>query len=887
MKFLRRLRALFRKEELNQQLSDELAFHVAKQMERNIAVGMSPEAARYAALRKFGSVEQVKEECRDAWGVRFIDTLLQDIRFGLRMLAKNPGSMAAAVLTLALGIGATTTVFSWIDGVLLHPLPGVEKPDELLSFETVAANGEFLTTSYPDYRDYRDHLTSLAGLSATQIEPLSVGEEDHAEQVWGEFVSGNYFAVLGVKPALGRAFLPEEYGDKPGAFPVVVISHRLWRRRFNSDPQAVGKTIPVNRQELTIVGVAPPDFRGTIGGLAFDLWVPFMMHPQLQGVGEWMLRDRQTRQLVVIARMKPGVTLDQARSEIAELARYMARADADTNTGISATVLPIWKSHFGVQGALLAPLGTLMAVCFVVLAIVCVNVANLLLARFTAQQRDFSVRLALGAGRVRLARQVLTESLVLAAGGGLAGIALTMWMGGSLQYLLPPSHFPFALDIHLNSHMLAFTVLLGVATAVLAGVAPAVQATRADLNEGLKEGGRTGAAGQAPHRLRGLLVIAEVSLALVALVCAGLLVRSFQATQRVNPGFDPGHVLLSRFFISTSGYNLEQRKQFCLRLRERLESTPGVTDVAYSDVEPLGPLSGWWEDMQVEGYVPGESENMKIYRSVVSPGYFRLMRIPLLEGRDFTQQDDEKAAPVLIVNHSFARRFLAGRNTLGQRVHGWGQWFTVVGVVKDSKYLNLTEAPRPYFYVAFQQVYRADMGLAVYIRTAGEPSAAAALVRREVRGIDPNVTVIDAMPLAQHVVQTLYAEKIAADLLSVLGTLALLLAAVGLYSVMAYAVTQRTHEIGIRMALGAERRDVLAMLLRRGAILTGIGVLIGLPAALALAKLLASLLFGVGATDLLIFCVGTLALAGIAMLACYVPARRAMCMDPLAALRYE
>jgi predicted permease len=816
-----------------------------------------------------------------------MSTLIQDLKFGLRMLAKNPGFTAVAVLTLALGIGATTTAFSWIEGVLLHPLPGVEKPDELLSFETVGPNGESLATSYPDYRDYRDHLTSLAGLASTQLEPLSVGEEDHAEQVWGELVSGNYFAVLGVKPVLGRAFLPEEYGDKPGAFPIVVISHRLWRRRFNSDPQAVGKTIRVNRQELTIVGVAPPDFRGTIGGLAFDLWVPFMMHPQLQGVGEWMLRDRQTRQLIVIARLKPGVTREQARGEIAELARYMAKADADTNTGISATLLPLWKSHFGMQDALLAPLGILMAVCFVVLAIVCANVANLLLARFTARKREFSVRLALGAGRFRLARQVLTETLVLASGGALGGIALTMWMGGSLQYLLPPSHFPIAVDIHLNSHVLAFTVLLGVAAAVLSGVAPAVQAMRTDLNESLKEGGRSDAAGQAPHRLRGLLVIAEVSLALVALVCAGLLVRSFQATLRVSPGFDTDHVLLSRFFISTSGYDLEQRKQFCLRLRERLESAPGVTDVAYSDVEPLGILSGWWEPIQVQGYVPGESENMKIYRSVVSPGYFRLMRIPLLEGRDFTEHDDEKAAPVLVVNQSFARRFFAGRNPLGQQVHGWGEWFTVVGMVKDSKYLNLTEAPRPYFYVAFRQVYRADMGLAVYVRTAGGLSAAADLMRREVRGIDPNVTVIDAVPLAEHVVHTLYAEKIAANLLSVLGILALLLAAVGLYSVMAYAVTQRTHEIGIRMALGATRKDVMKLIVGQGFVLTLAGIGAGLIAALALTRLLTSFLYGTTTTDPATFIGVAVLLASVALLASYIPARRATKVDPMVALRYE
>ena len=816
-----------------------------------------------------------------------MSTFLQDVKFGLRMLAKNPGFTAVAVLTLALGIGATTTVFSWIDGVLLHPLPGVEKADELLSFETVGPNGEALTTSYPDYRDYRDHLTLLAGIAATQIEPLSIGEDDHGEQVWGELVSGNYFAVLGVKPVLGRAFLPEEYGDKPGAFPIVVISHRLWRGHFNSDPHVVGRTIAVNRQQLTIVGVAPPDFRGTIGGLAFDLWVPFIMHPQLQGVGEWMLRDRQTRQLIVIARLKPGVTREQARSEIAGLARRMAEADADTNTGISATVLPLWKSNFGMQGALLAPLEILMAVCFVVLAIVCANVANLLLARFTARQREFSVRLALGAGRFRLARQVLTESLVLASAGALAGIVLAMWMGGSLQYLLPPSHFPYAVDIHLNSHMLAFTILLGVAAAVLAGVAPAVHAARADLNESLKEGGRSDAAGQAPHRLRGLLVIVEVSLALVALVCAGLLVRSFQATEGVNPGFDPDHVLLSRFFISTSGYNLEQRKQFCLRLRERIESSHGVTAVAYSDVEPLGPLSGWWEDMQVQGYVPGENENMKIYRSVVSPGYFRLMRIPLLEGRDFTEHDDENAAPVLIVNQSFVRRFFAGRSPLGQRVHGWGEWFTVVGVVKDSKYLNLTEAPRPYFYVAFRQIYRADMGLAVYIRTAQGPSAAADLMRREVRGIDPSVTVIDAMPLAEHVVQTLFAEKIAANLLSVLGTLALLLAAVGLYSVMAYAVTQRTHEIGIRMALGATRKDVVKLIVGQGLALTLAGIGAGLVAALALTRLLTSFLYGTTTTDPATFIGVSVLLASVALLASYIPAWRATKVDPMVALRYE
>ncbi len=829
-----------------------------------------------------------------------MSTSLQDLKHGFRMLVKNPGFTLVAVLTLALGIGASTTVFSWIDAVLLRPLPGVENPSELASFETVAANGDAVTTSYLDYQDYRDHLKLLAGLAGARPVALAVGEEERAEREWGELVTGNYFAVLGVKPILGRAFLPEEYADKPGAFPVAVISDRLWRSHFNADPAIVGKKIRVNRYQLTVVGVAPPDFRGTLAGLAFDLWVPYVMQPQLEGVGEWMLSDRQTRNLIVTARLKPGVTLVQARAEIQELARYMAKADADTNTGISATVLPVWKSHFGAQSLLLAPLEILMGVCAVVLLIVCANVANLLLARFTARQREFSVRLALGAGRFRLARQVLTESLVLAMAGALAGVALAVWMKGALQYLVPSSQLPFARgDSGLNGHVLAFTLLLCVGTALLSGLAPALQSSRADLNEGLKEGGRSGMLGVQSHRLRSLLVVAEVSLALVALIGAGLFVRGFQATRKISPGFDPSQVLLSQFYLYTSGYNLDQRKQFCLRLRETLESSPGVTDVAYSDGVPLGFEPSWWEPLRVEGYLPGRSENMNIFRNVVSPGYFKLMRIPLLEGRDFTEQDDKRSTSVMIVNQTFVHRFFGDGNPIGRRVHGWGDWFTVVGEVKDSKYHYLTEGPTPYFYVPFRQVYRADMALGFYVRTAGDLNGAIAAVRREVRGIDPNVAVFDAMPLSEFIGASLYAQKLAASLLSVLGILALVLAALGLYSVMAYSVTQRTHEIGVRMALGARPADVLGLVVRRGMSLTLAGLLVGVGLALAMARSVSSVsvagsamgsnsaLLGGSATDPVIYLGAALFLSSIAALASYIPARRATKVDPMVALRYE
>jgi len=816
-----------------------------------------------------------------------MNTLHQDLRYGFRMLAKNPGFTAVAVLTLAIGIGASTTVFSWIDAVLLRPLPGVEKADELVAFEAVAPNGDFLTASYPDYRDYRDHLKSLDGLAATQISPFSIGPQDHGQQVWGEMVTGNYFAVLGVKPILGRTFSPEESGDKPNAFPVAIISSRLWQSYFNADPSIVGKTIRVNQHELTIIGVAPAEFQGSISGLAFDLWVPYMMHPELQGVGDWMLRDRGNRQLVCIARLKRGVTLDQARSEIAGLARFMAKADADTDQGISATVLPLWKSHFGAQALLLKPLRILMAVCLVVLLIVCANVANLLLARLTARQKEFSVRLALGAGRFRLMRQVLTESLVLAAAGAAGGVALTLWMGGALQFMTSRSYLPVALDARVNGRMLLFTVLACVAATLLSGIVPALQVTRTDLNDHLKEGGRSGTPGAGSHRLRGSLVVAELSLAIVALVCAGLLVRSFEAALTINPQFDPDHVLMSRFFISTTGYDLAQREQFCFRLRQRLEAEPSVTDVAYSDVEPLGYLSGWWEPLEVEGYIPSPGENMKIDRSVVSPGYFRLMHIPLLEGRDFTEQDDEAGTPVMIVNQTFVKRFFGGQDPIGRKVHGWGKWFKVIGEVKDSKYVSLTESKLPFFYAPFRQVYRADMGLAFYIRTKTGPDEAINTMRRDVRSTDPNVAIVNAVPLAEHIVKSLFAEKVAAYLLSVLGGLALLLAAVGLYSVLAYSVAQRTHEIGIRMTLGADPRHVLGLVVGQGLPLTLMGIGAGMAASLAFTRLLASVLIGTTATDPMTFIGVPVLLAGVALLAMYIPARRATKVDPMVALRHE
>ena len=813
--------------------------------------------------------------------------MFTDLKYAIRSLLKAPWLNAVVVITLALGIAANTAVFSWTRGVLLHPLGGVSDGQRLVSLETVLRSGEYVGTSYPDFRDYRDSSRSLAGAIAFDNASLSLGNGTEAERVWAEFVSGNYFDVLGVRPAAGRFFRAEEQEEAPGKHPVTVISARFWRRHFHADPQIVGKTIRVNRQELTVVGVAPTEFLGTEVGLSYDLWVPLAMEPLLNGKDNWF-ESRGARGLRLLARLRPGVSLPEARTEIQTIARRLAQSYPRNNERIGATLVPIDQASYGAQAVIGKLLKTLLGAGAVLLLIVCANVANLILVRATTRQKEFSIRLALGASRRRVISQLLLESLLLAGVGGLAGVLLAGQMGSWLRFFIPAEHLPLALDFPPDSAVLLFTLSISVLVGLLFGLVPALQTIRDGQLTGLRDSGRGAIGGTRSHRLRGMLVMSEVALALVVLIGASLFLESFRHAQQIDPGFDPSHVLLAPLNLSEAGYSTEQGTLFMRHLRDRIEVLPGVRAVSFAENAPLGfGQRDEWDEVQVGGYVPRRGEDMRVRWNPIGPGYFDLMRIAVIEGHDFAERDDRQSPPMAIINETFARLFFRGQEPVGRQLHFWrGDW-TVVGVVKDIKYRSLGETPRPYFYLPMQQVWNPTMGLELHVRTVGPPLQLLPELRRELRSVDPRVHLFEVFTLSDYIGEAWFAQKIGAALLGVLGTLALLLAALGLFSVMAYSVSQRTQEIGIRMALGAQMIDVFRPVVGQSLRLALAGIGIGLLLSFALTRLVASQLLGVSATDPLTFVAVSCLLCAVALAASYIPARRAAKVDPLIALRTE
>lgn len=812
----------------------------------------------------------------------------QDFRFGLRTLSSSPAFACVAVLTLGLGIACTTTVFSWIDSVILHPYAGAGRSDDLAALEMVTASAPNGGTSisWLDYRDYQARLTGLSGIALRRQCAFTMGDPQHARLVWGELATGNYFDVMDVQPLLGRMFIPEEAGDGLGAYPVTVISARLWRNFFHSDPSIIGKTVPVNRHNLVVVGVAPPNFRGSSPIMQYDLWIPATMGAALGSMPESAFRDRGYRgTFEAICRLRTGVSIEQARAEARNLAANLAATYPNTNKGVGATVVPPWEQHNGVNEYLRAPLRMLLAVSFVVLLIVCANVANLLLARSVGRQREFGIRFALGASRGRVALQVLTETMVLALAGAAAGMLMVLWMRPSLLALVPSVGFPIDSSAAWNGRIFAFTALACIVAALISGASPALFVFRSNLNEVLKEGSRSDTSGANSRRTRSLLVIGEVALATVALVGAGLFIRSFNNIRTIHPGFVASRVLFGRFFIETAGYSGTQIQQFSLRLKDRLLESTGVEKVSYTDFVPLSTTSGPYNFVQVEGYAPATGESMSVNRALISPGYFETMQIPLLDGRDFTTRDDRKSEPVMIVNQAFANRFFQGQNPVGHRVRTYGKWCTIVGLARDSKYFSPAEPPRPFLYIAFHQFYNGTPELYFLVRTAGQPVQSIPLLRRAVMETDSNASALHPVPLAEYIEVATFGQKVAATLTGALGLLCLLLAALGLYSVMSYAVSRRVPEIGIRIAIGAKPGDVISLVVREGMSLAIVGVVVGAVAALVATRLVRGMLFRIDAADPLTFVVAGLFLSAVALVATWVPAFRATRIDPMTALR--
>ncbi len=813
-----------------------------------------------------------------------MDTLLQDLRYGLRMLAKAKGFTAVAVLTLALGIGGNATVFSWIRTVLLNPLPGIAHADQYIAVETVMPSGEYHTSSYPDYKDYRDRndvFSELIGFEMAGVD-MSLRNDAPPERVWGIIATENYFDVLGVQAALGRTFhaLPKQGLNSD---PYIVLGHGLWARRFGSDPKVLGRTVHLNGHPFTVIGVAPHNFYGTIVGIHAEYFVPMMMQPQVLP-GE-NIEERWPTFVHIMGRLKPAVTMAQAQAEMSTLAADFQKEYPDAEKGVGVFLTPVWGAHYGVQDFLRSVLGFLMVVALFVLLIGCVNVANLLLARATSREREIAIRAALGASRKRLMRQLLMESLLLATAGGVGGVLLALWGTNLLTFFLPPLHLPVGLPLGVDRAVLAFTVILSLGTGIVFGLAPAWRGSRTELNQSLKEGSRASGAGSGTHRLRDLLVVSEMVLATVLLMGAGLLLRSLHNAESKGPGFNSNHVTVAAFDLRATDYTGPQGASYFDHLLERIRAYPGIQSVSLERYVPLWFTGRSYTSVKIQGHTPELNEDMGIDCNVVGPDYFQTLQIPLMNGRDFAKQDRSAAPKVVIVNQTMANRFWPGANALGHQVHVWGEWRTVVGVAHDIKYHRMNEDPRSFIYLPQLQVDGTDAN--ILVRAAIPTAAVIGDVRAAAKSLDTKVQPIETDDLEGLLRVSLFANRIAATLASVLGAVGMLLAAIGIYGVLSYSVNQRLREIGIRIALGAQTKDVLRLVVGHGLRLAVFGAVLGALISVLARRGMSSLLFGISATDpmtlVVVLCVVTLAAA----FAAYIPARRAMRVDPIAALRHE
>jgi predicted permease len=817
-------------------------------------------------------------------------TFWQDARYALRMLAKSPMLTAIVILTLALGIGANTAIFGIVNGVLLRPLP-VKSPEQIMVLAG-QVQGDTLgisTLSYSQLADFRKQADAFSDVFASQVNLGGISYAGKANQFVYSYVTGNYFSGLGVQPALGRLFLPAE-GEAGGKDPYVVLGYDFWQSRFGGDSGIVGKQALVDGKETTIIGVTPKGFQGTNFALDFDGYVPLNAMPAEDAATFWT--DRTARSLTVMARLKPGVSLKQAQSSMNVVAERLAEQYPATDKGVTVRVILERLARPQPFPNNIVPFiaGIFLTLAALVLLLACMNVANILLVRATMRQREMAIRAAMGASRGRLIRQMLTESILLALFGGVGGLALGVWASGAVASLLPASRFPVRLDFGFDWRVFAYAMAAALITGAIVGLWPAVRAGRADVNSVLQSGGRSDTAGVSRHRLRSLLVVAQVAGSLVLLIVAGLFVRSLVRAQRAYMGFDADHVLNLTLDPREVGYDESRTKTFYHDLEAGVRALPGVQSASLAFSVPMGNVQDG-SSIYIEGQppIPGQPPPVVIYNHVDEP-YFETMRVPLLRGRVFRENDNDKAPLVAIVNQTMAQQFWPNQNPIGKRFSlksATGPFVEVVGLAADGKFIFIGWDKKPYFFVPLAQnstTYRT-----LQVRSSVPPESLIAQVQNEVRALDPNMPVSDVQTMRQSLLggNGFFIFQIGAILAGAMGILGLTLAVVGVYGVVSFAASQRTHEIGIRMALGANRRDILRLVLRQGLVMILGGVMSGVVLAWALTRSMATLLVGVSPTDALTFVTATLLLAGIGLWACYAPARRAMNLDPMVALRYE
>jgi predicted permease len=809
----------------------------------------------------------------------------QDVRYSLRMLLRAPGYAAIAILTLALGIGANTTIFSWINSSLLNPVPGLASPREVVSLTLSKPGDNPFPLTYPDVEAMRDGQQSFTGITACNFAQMSLTGKGKPERVWGMVASANYFDVLGVRPILGRGFLPVE-DEKPGGAPVAVISYRLWQTHFGANPDIVGQAIEINQHPYTIVGVTPAVFQGSQTGVRTEIWVPIMMEAQLNPLGN-LLHDHHQFWLLAFGRLKPGVMPEQAQEEMTVLLMREVKNYPEEHKGHdTVTVYPLWRNPFGFNYFLATLLPILMTIAGLVLLLACANVANLMLVRSVARRREIAIRMSLGASRWRLVRQLLVESLMLALAGGMIALMITSWTAGSLMKFIPTTDFPVSLGIPVDRAVLLATMVISLLTGVIFGILPALRASGAAPVAVLKEDTGSASGGRRKARLTSGLVVAQISLSLLLLICAGLFIRSFMSAQQINPGFNSHNVLIATYDLFTAGYADEKGAQFDRQLVAKLEALPGIQSVALSDRVPLG-FGGGSTSVKPEGYVLPANESMETQVAIITPNYFQTLQIPMVKGRDFTLQDTKSSQRVVIVSETFVNRYWPNQEALGKQLNSdlTHEWFTVVGVARDSKVNGLNEKPTPFVYLPQYQIYRST--IIIIARTTGDPLTFGKTVENTIHELNADLVVFDVTTLESREQIASFPQRVAGTFVGAFGLLALVLAAVGIYGVTAFTTRQRTHEIGIRMALGANKEDILRLVLGHGFRLTLSGVGLGLAASFALTRYLGSMLLGVTSTDALTFSSVAILLCAVALFASFIPAHRAMRVDPMVALRYE